>query len=59
MDIEIEAKFDSVKNNECIIIESRKFCRSKVLNDTVRFRCARKKCGSRVLVSSDKFNTYY
>jgi len=57
MDTKVEAKFDSIRNNEFIVIENYKFCQSNVLkNSTVRFRCANKKCGSSVLISPNKTN---
>ncbi|KAE9527577.1 hypothetical protein AGLY_012857 [Aphis glycines] len=56
MDTKVETKIDSIRNNEIIVIENYKFCRSNVLNNnTVHFRCANKKCGSSVLMSLNKF----
>jgi len=55
MNTKVDAKFDSIRNNELIVIEKYKFCKSYVLkDDTVRFRCTNKKCGSSVLVSQNK-----
>jgi len=57
MDSKVDAKFDSIRNDEVIVIEKYKFCKSYILkDDTVRFRCANKKCGSSVLVSPNRSN---
>lgn len=57
MDTKIEAKFDSIRNNEIIVIENYKFCQLNVLkNNTVCFRYTNKNCGSSVLMSPNKSN---
>jgi len=57
METKVDAKFDSIRNNEIIEIENYKCCQSNVLKyNTVRFRCANKKCGSSVLMSPNKSN---